>query len=68
MKLSRTPRKQMRLSEAADLLQVSRTTIRKLIYEERKLQVASQRKPGTTSPIKVYQKQVEELAQEWGIL
>ncbi len=57
----------MKLKEAAALLQCSRGTVRNLIYVEKRLQ-AVQRKPGTTSPLKVYETQVEEIAHEWGIL
>ncbi len=68
MKARRQPRKQMRLKAAADVLQISRSTVRNLIFVERRLQIASQAKPGTTSPIKVYEAEVEEIAREWGIL
>jgi excisionase family DNA binding protein len=66
MKLKREPRKQMRIKEAARLLDVSPSTFRNLIAE-RNLQIV-QRKPGTTSPIKVFEAQIKEIAREWGIL
>ncbi len=56
----------MRIKEAARLLDVSPSTFRNLIAE-RNLQIV-QRKPGTTSPIKVFEAQIKEIAREWGIL
>lgn len=66
MKLRRQPRTQMKVTKAAEFLQCSPSTVRNLI-KERRLQ-SVQRKPGTTSPVYVYEAQVKEVAEEWGIL
>lgn len=56
----------MRLKDAAKRLNRSRSTIRNMIAREELK--ASQPKPGTTSPIYVYCKQVDEIAEAWGLL
>lgn len=68
MKIRRKPRKLIRVSEAAELLQISKQSVRDQIYKYRRLQVANQALPGTTSPLKLYAAEVEELAKSWGII
>lgn len=50
-----------------DLLGLSRTGVRDQIFKYKKLTPAP-RRGGPTSPIMLYQAEVDALAREWGIL
>lgn len=51
------------------ILQLSRSGIRDWIFKYKRLRVANEKQRlGPTSPIKLYQAEVHELAREWGIL
>jgi transposase len=65
--VKRSPRKVIKLSEAADILQVSRATVREMILRQ-ELQLAPVPRRGRTSPLKLYAASVNAKAQEWGIL
>jgi predicted DNA-binding transcriptional regulator AlpA len=65
--MARAPRKIIRLKEAMDILQVSRTTVRELIAKK-DISVAPVPRTGRTSPIKLYESEIKGLAREWGIL
>lgn len=60
--VNRKPVKKIRLAQAAAMLGVSRSTVRNLIAQKRL--EAIQPKPNTTSPIKVYEAQVRQIAEE----
>jgi excisionase family DNA binding protein len=64
--LKRTPRKLIRCAEAAAILQVSRTTIKRMIASG---EIKPPFKPvGTTSPVKLYEADVRRIAERMGIL
>ncbi len=65
--VKRRPRKVIKLSEAAEILQISRQSIRDMIERE-EIKTAPIPRRGVTSPIKVYAAQVNEIAHDWGIL
>jgi transposase len=50
--VKRSPRKVIKLSEAADILQVSRATVREMILRQ-ELQLAPVPRRGRTSPLKI---------------
>lgn len=59
----------MKLKDAMPILQLSRSGIRDWIFKYKRLRVANEKqRTGPTSPIKLYQAEVHELAREWGIL
>lgn len=59
----------MKLAAAMQLLQLSRSGVRDQIFKYRRLRIANEKqRRGPTSPIKLYESEVNELAQEWGIL
>lgn len=52
-----------------ELLQLSRSSVRNEIFVHKTLRIANeQARRGPTSPIKLYQAEVEKLAERWGIL
>jgi hypothetical protein len=67
MKIKRKLRKQMKLSEAMNILDLSRSGLRDQIFKYKRLNLAPRRGDNTT-PIYVYAAEVERLAQEWGLM
>lgn len=69
MLINRKPRKQIKLKDAMPILQLSRSGIRDQIFKYQTLQIANEKqRRGPTSPIKLFESQVADLAREWGIL
>jgi len=66
MKLQRAKRKQMKFSDAMELLGMSRTTLRRKIVEKN-LQLAP-RRGNNTSPNYLYEAEVTEYARELGLI
>lgn len=66
MKLQRAKRKQIKFSDAMELLDMSRTTLRRKILE-RNLQLAP-RRGSNTSPNYLYEAEVKEYARELGLI
>lgn len=61
----------MKLIEAATLLQISRSGVRNEIFTYKTLRIANEKErelKGPTSPIKLFQSEVQELAKQRGIL
>lgn len=67
MKLQRAKRKQMKFSDAMELLEMSRTTLRRKIFIEKRLQLAP-RRGENTSPNRVYEAEVIKYARELGLI
>lgn len=65
--VKRKPRKLIRLKAAADLLQVSRQTVRNMITDGELTLAPTDARRGATSPLKVYQAEVDQVARQWGI-